>query len=153
VASVGGASGGAWCGHKERGRGVAARRHGAERDRPVLVLLSIGLNTNNSKILNRSAQNFEYESVDLTTPTTFTKAIWGFSPQNWQKKLANIECHLVLVNRRYCQWTKFFTFSPSKFEMPIYMKVVSLNKLDNFHKGRFLSFRVNFGERGKSSGR
>jgi hypothetical protein len=23
--------------------------------------------------------------------------------------------------------------------MPIYMKVVSLNKLDNFHKGRFLS--------------
>jgi hypothetical protein len=24
----------------------------------------------------------------------------------------------------------------SKFEMPIYMKVVSLNKLDNFPKGR-----------------
>jgi hypothetical protein len=23
--------------------------------------------------------------------------------------------------------------------MPIYMKVVSLNKMDNFHKGRFLS--------------
>jgi hypothetical protein len=33
------------------------------------------------------------------------------------------------------------------------MKVVSLNKLDNFHKGRFLSVYVNFGERGKSSGR
>jgi hypothetical protein len=29
----------------------------------------------------------------------------------------------------------------SKFEMRIYMKVVSLNKLDNFHKGRFLSIR------------
>jgi hypothetical protein len=27
----------------------------------------------------------------------------------------------------------------SKFEMPIYMKVVSLNKLDNFPKGRILS--------------
>jgi hypothetical protein len=29
------------------------------------------------------------------------------------------------------------------------MKVVSLNKLDNFHKGRFLSVYVNFGEGGK----
>jgi hypothetical protein len=38
----------------------------------------------------------------------------------------------------------------SKFEMPIYMKVVSLIKQDNFHKGRFLSVLVNFGERGKS---
>jgi hypothetical protein len=27
----------------------------------------------------------------------------------------------------------------SKFGMPLYMKVVSLNKLDNFHEGRFLS--------------
>jgi hypothetical protein len=33
---------------------------------------------------------------------------------------------------------KFFTFS-TQFEMPIYMKVVFLNKLDNFNKGRFLS--------------
>jgi hypothetical protein len=32
-----------------------------------------------------------------------------------------------------------FHLFPSKFEMPIYMKVVSLNQLDNFHKGRFLS--------------
>jgi hypothetical protein len=29
----------------------------------------------------------------------------------------------------------------SKFEMSIYMKVVSLNKLDNFHEGRFEVFR------------
>jgi hypothetical protein len=34
---------------------------------------------------------------------------------------------------------KFFILFHSKFEMPIYMKVVSLNKLDTFHKGRFLS--------------
>jgi hypothetical protein len=32
-----------------------------------------------------------------------------------------------------------FTNFHSKFEMPICMKVVSLNKLDNFHIGRFLS--------------
>jgi hypothetical protein len=37
--------------------------------------------------------------------------------------------------------------------MPIYRKVVSLNKLDHFHKDRFLSVEVNFGELGKSSGR
>jgi hypothetical protein len=33
--------------------------------------------------------------------------------------------------------TKFFPLFRSKFEMPIYMKVVYLNKMDNFHKGRF----------------
>jgi hypothetical protein len=32
--------------------------------------------------------------------------------------------------------TKFFTNFHSKLEMSIYMKVVSLNKPDNFHKGR-----------------
>jgi hypothetical protein len=31
-----------------------------------------------------------------------------------------------------------FQAFPLKIEMPIYMKVVSLNKLDNFHKGKFL---------------
>jgi hypothetical protein len=54
-------------------------------------------------------------------------------------KFVNFECHSLLVNRRYCPLGKFFTFFHSKFEMPIYMKVVSLNKLDNFHKGIFLS--------------
>jgi hypothetical protein len=43
------------------------------------------------------------------------------------------------MNRRYCHLGKFFILFHSKFGMPIYMKVVSLNKLDNFHKGRFLS--------------
>jgi hypothetical protein len=56
-----------------------------------------------------------------------------------QKRLANFECHSVSVNTRYCHLTKFFIFFHSKFEMPSYMKVVSLDKLDNFHKGRFLS--------------
>jgi hypothetical protein len=43
------------------------------------------------------------------------------------------------VHRRYWQLIKFFANFHSKFEMPIYMKVVSLNKMDNFHKGRILS--------------
>jgi hypothetical protein len=34
---------------------------------------------------------------------------------------------------------KVFIFFHSKFKMPIYMKVVSLNKLYNSHKHRFLS--------------
>jgi hypothetical protein len=34
--------------------------------------------------------------------------------------------------------TKFSTLFHSKFEMLINMKVVSLEKLDNFHIGRFL---------------
>jgi hypothetical protein len=32
---------------------------------------------------------------------------------------------------------QIFMLFRSKFEMPIYTKVVSLNKMDNFHKGRF----------------
>jgi hypothetical protein len=43
----------------------------------------------------------------------------------------------VSVNRRYWQLTKISTLFHSKLEMPSYMKVVSLNKLDNFHIGRF----------------
>jgi hypothetical protein len=31
----------------------------------------------------------------------------------------------------------FFTIFLSKFGMPFYMKVVSLKKIYNFHKGRF----------------
>jgi hypothetical protein len=77
--------------------------------------------------------------VDLTILYHFHKIHMGFFSKVLQERLANFECQLVLVNRRYCQLTKFFTFFPSKFEMPIYMKVVSLNKQDNFHKGRFLS--------------
>jgi hypothetical protein len=41
------------------------------------------------------------------------------------------------VNRRYCESIEVFTNFDPKFEMQIYMKVVSLNKMDNFHKGRF----------------
>jgi hypothetical protein len=48
-----------------------------------------------------------------------------------QERLANIECRHVSVRKSCWQVTKFFTLFRSKFEMPIYMKVVSLNKMDN----------------------
>jgi hypothetical protein len=40
--------------------------------------------------------------------------------------------------------TKFFTTFHSKLEMPIYLKVVSLDKLENFLKGRFFKFISEF---------
>jgi hypothetical protein len=82
-------------------------------------------------------QSVNREVVDLTTPTTFTKVVWCFSQQILHKTLPNFECRHIPVNGRCWQLTKFFTFFLSKFEMPIYMKVVSLDKLDNFHIGRF----------------
>jgi hypothetical protein len=48
-------------------------------------------------------------------------------------------CTKGLPTLNATQLGKFSTFFHSKFKMSIYMKVVSLNKLDNFHKGRFLS--------------
>jgi hypothetical protein len=43
----------------------------------------------------------------------------------------------VSMNRRCWQLTKISTLFHSKLEMPSYMTVVSLDKLDNFHIGRF----------------
>jgi hypothetical protein len=56
-----------------------------------------------------------------------------------QGGFANIECHSNVLNRRYWPLSKFFIPFHLKFEMPFYMKVVSLNMLDNFLKGGFLS--------------
>jgi hypothetical protein len=76
--------------------------------------------------------------VDLTTLYNFHKGrLMFFSTDFAGTPLANFECRHVPVNRRYCQSIKFFINFHSKFEMPIYMKVVSLNKMDNFHKRRF----------------
>jgi hypothetical protein len=47
------------------------------------------------------------------------------------------ECHSVSMNRRCWQLTKISTLFHSKLEMTTYIKVVSLNKLDNFYIGRF----------------
>jgi hypothetical protein len=75
--------------------------------------------------------------VDLTTLYNFRKDCLVFSQRILQERRANIECRHVLENRRYCQSIEFFTNFHSNFEMPISMKVVSLNKMDNFRKGRF----------------
>jgi hypothetical protein len=45
----------------------------------------------------------------------------------------------VLANSKLWLARAFFTIFPSKSAMPLYMKVVSLNKTYNFLKGRILS--------------
>jgi hypothetical protein len=49
----------------------------------------------------------------------------------------NFECRFVSINRSCWRLTKFFTFFLSNLEIPIYMKIVFLEKLENFHIGRF----------------
>jgi hypothetical protein len=57
-------------GHAARGcgRSVAAQRRDSERGRPIFVLLSLSLNMNNLRILNRRVPNFEYESCRFHYP-------------------------------------------------------------------------------------
>jgi hypothetical protein len=73
VASVGGVSGCAWRGR--RGTGAALRRdvaaQGAAGQSSILLIL--GLNTVYSKILNKIAQHFEYESCNLAILYHFQK--------------------------------------------------------------------------------
>jgi hypothetical protein len=52
---------------------------------------------------------------------------------------ANFECQPALLNSEPCLSNQLFKLFHLKFEMPIYMKVVSLNGMDNFLKGRILS--------------
>jgi hypothetical protein len=53
------------------------------------------------------------------------------------KLLPNFECRQIRVNRSCWQLAKFSTLFHYKFEMSSNMKVVSLEKLDNFYIGRF----------------
>jgi hypothetical protein len=75
--------------------------------------------------------------VDLTTLYNFYKGSRAFFSTDLHNLLPNFECHSISVNRSYWPLTKFFILFHSKFEMPINMKVVSLEKLDNFHIGIF----------------
>jgi hypothetical protein len=77
--------------------------------------------------------------VDLAILYHFQKGYIGFFSTEFAKTVANFECQPVFMNRRCWPWSKFFMPFHSKFELPIYMKVVSLNTLDNFPKGRILS--------------
>jgi hypothetical protein len=74
--------------------------------------------------------------VDLTTLYNFHNGYLVYFSTDFAG-MSNFKCRPVLENRRYCQSIKFCTNFHTKFEMPFYMKVVSLNKMDNFHKGRF----------------
>jgi hypothetical protein len=76
---------------------------------------------------------------DVATLYNFQKVHRGFFSTDFELHNANFECQPVLLNSESCLCNQFFKLFHSKFEMPIYMKVVSLNKMDNFHKGIILS--------------
>jgi hypothetical protein len=75
--------------------------------------------------------------VDLTILYNFHKGHICFYQQILHKRHPKFECHSLLMNRRCWLLTKISTLFQSKLEMPSYMKVVPLDKLDNFHIGRF----------------
>jgi hypothetical protein len=77
--------------------------------------------------------------VDLTTLYNFYKGSIVFFSTDFAQYVPNFECRHVSVNRSCWQLTTFFILFYYKFEMPFYMKVVFLDKLDKFHIGRFLS--------------
>jgi hypothetical protein len=75
--------------------------------------------------------------VDLTTLYNVYKgSIVLFSTYSAQIA-AKLVMSLCFGKQKLLAVDQVFTFFLSKFEMPIYMKVVSIDKLDNFHIGRF----------------
>jgi hypothetical protein len=70
--------------------------------------------------------------VDLTTLYNFYKGSRVFSQWILHNLLPNFECRHVSVNRTCWQLTTFFILLHPKFEMPTYMKVVSLDKRTTF---------------------
>jgi hypothetical protein len=77
--------------------------------------------------------------VDPVTLYNFQKGYRGFFSTDFELHSCHFECQPVWLNSRSCLCNQFSKLFHSKFEMPIYMKIVSLNKMDNFHKGRILS--------------
>jgi hypothetical protein len=75
--------------------------------------------------------------VNLTTLYNFYKGHNVF----FSTDFAGTSCELGVLpcpgKQEVLSVDRVFTNLHSKFEMPIYMKVVSLNQMDNFHKGRF----------------
>jgi hypothetical protein len=71
--------------------------------------------------------------VDLTTLYNFQKGHIVF----FSTDFAGTSCQLWMSTHSGKQENLsckgFFTIFHSTFEMPFYMKVVSLNKMDNFH--------------------
>jgi hypothetical protein len=80
-----------------RGHGVAARRRGSERGQLVFVLLSLGLNMNNFRILNRSVPNFEYESYRSHYPLQLSRKPYRVFLNRFCKK------GLATLNVNLCQ--------------------------------------------------
>jgi hypothetical protein len=77
--------------------------------------------------------------VDLATLNNFYKGYIGFFCIEFELFECQYSMSVCLGKQLILPCNSFSRLFPLKFEMPIYMKVVSLIKMDNFHKGRILS--------------
>jgi hypothetical protein len=77
--------------------------------------------------------------VGLTTLYNFYKGRIVFFSRDFAQITAKLWMSPCLGEQEMMSVDQFFTNFLSKFEMPIYMKVVSLEKLEDFHIGRFWS--------------
>jgi hypothetical protein len=75
--------------------------------------------------------------VDLTTLYNFQKGHIVFFSMDFAGTSCQLGMSACSEKQEHLSCKGFFTIFHPKFEMPLYMKVVSLNKTDNFHKGRF----------------
>jgi hypothetical protein len=76
---------------------------------------------------------------DLKPTYNFHKGYLGFFSLDFSQQVCQLGMPPNCREQEVLTFEQVFHLFPLKIEMSIYMKVVSLNKLDNFHKGRFLS--------------
>jgi hypothetical protein len=65
--------------------------------------------------------------------------MWYFSPPIVHKTHAKMQISWAPMNSNPGRWLEFFTYLIFKSQMPLNMKVVSLDKTHNFYIGRFWS--------------
>jgi hypothetical protein len=79
------------------------------------------------------------KSVDLAILYNFHKGHLVLFSTDFAQKVCQLWMPLSFSEQEVLSFDQVFHPFPLKIWNAIYMKVVSLNKLDNFHKGRFLS--------------
>jgi hypothetical protein len=79
------------------------------------------------------------EVVDLPILYNFYKGHLVFFSSDFSQKVCQLWMPLGVSEQEVLAVDQVFHLFPLEFEMLIYKKVVSLNKLDNFHNGRFWS--------------
>jgi hypothetical protein len=110
-----------------------------ERDLPVFQPVNPTLTACFSKHLNCATKTVYTKVVDETSLYNICKGCHMFFSTVWAGTPSKVRVLQSADEQWKLQLTKFFTRFRSKFEMPSNMKVVFLEKLDNFYFGRIWS--------------